>query len=698
MNALLLSAMLLAPADLQAPVTFRGAGSSVLTLVQEMSKASGTPMDVAEPRGWSLFARIEKQPVRAVMDQLAKATDAVWTKRDDGTWVLTRDRARQLAAIQVENQSRAADLEVARKRVVESLRGSEDWSAEGMEKRRAERQKQMQEMTRGLPAGIEIDLGGFSQAASSLLAKRFLEQMPINAFASLAPGQRVVYSSFSPNRYQKALPFNSNKMISDFTKAWNIEQAARQGSNLRPQYSLPNGPGKVIFRLTRQGDGIGIRIVVGNPNGEYVTMYQTFLSVIPEEPKTLESPLDANFEVPALVRSFNQMGMGNSGGSTRTVRIAFSSNDGMMEFGGGSEAPVRREHFDTDEPWRMAIGDLYLQAAEKMNRNVLMVPDDSMFTRGFRLFSNQSVTAKQLINALPRFELSSEISENWWLIQPKNQARADRSRVNRAALNRLSQSMLKLGYCGLEELATYAEAMPRYAAQDNVDRFWLSKMNPGISDLVTYRTAPLFFYASMPAQFRRQNGQGAVAQLPGKASAEAWEFLASGDEFGQRLAVLGVPGEQVGGPRLSDYEFTELLGNAPLEGRFQLRWQNEDAIFAQSKGQICGRFMTPQMLGMTMGMRIESVGGGGPQIEAPRYEEFALGWQARVSFSVTHVSGAESQGMLNDGGFAANAKKGPLSALPEGVRTSIEEARKRAPQLRAGFGTRSNTTIPPSRD
>jgi hypothetical protein len=707
MNALLLAAMLLAPADLNAPVTFQGAGTNVLTLVQELSKASGTPMDVAEPRSWPIFARIDKQPVKTVMDQLAKVTDAAWTKRDDGTWVLTRDRSRQIAAVQQETQIRTVQMEKARTRLLESLKDADDWSQAGMDKRREANRKQMEQITKSLPPGVEIDLGGFNtQPAAAMLAKRFVEQVPPATFASFAPGQRTVYST-NPNRYQKTLPFSAGKMLNDFTRAYNIERAAmgERANRFQRSAAIPNGPGKVIFRVTRSGDSIVINITVGDPQGAYVTSYQTSLFIVPDEPTTVASPVDASFDVPASVRSFSQMGSGGAVRAGNSFRIALASESGTFEFGNDQTSSAKREHFATDEPWQMAIGDLYLKAAEKMNRNLLMVPDDTTFNRGFRLFSNTAVTAKQLLNVLPLYDLKSEVDETWWSIRPEIQARADRNRANRAALNKLTGVLLKQGFSGLDDLAAYAGSMPRYAPDDSLDRFWINRLNPMAGQVITRQTAALCFYAALPTQMRRKNGQGPVAQLPGRASAEAFEVLDSSNMMGQRMTVSRQISStiEMGGnsappvPMLSEFELTELLGNAPPDLQFLLDWRNSEAVFARPKEQLGGQFLTPSALGTLLGMKIESIGASGPVLEGPKFDEFAMAWQAQVNLTVKHISGADQSGTLTDGGLAPDAKMGPLTSLPQGVQDTIEERRKRAATMRAGITFGGERAIPPTR-
>ena len=706
----------------QAPVTtvtYRTGAAPLRTVVADLAKLTHLKLSVSTLRDQPVVLAVKDIPVKALFARLATMTDAVWEK-DGDTYVLSRDKGREREAEGVEAEDRAVRFGPAIETYIKTHAADADWSEKAIadriqkDKEAAER---LQTQVQGNDGAVQVISSSDVTPGGSVLLEA-LRKLPVRVLASLKPGQRVVFATV-PNVMQKALPYNASNSIADFVTAYNRLAAASQKEaadrpttgNVQTQLNgvtqPTDGVAKMILAISRpaKDQGISLDAFLVDRRGNILDNPHIWLT--PEMPKAPEVPAGIDGKVKwtdatrALLRALrpSQAQSGNS--ISFNIRLG-----GDMSASLGADSPHSLLDADmtklfadpvANEPLSYFVTETLFALADQTGESVMAMVPDSMFGDMAMKLNGSEIGLKTLWTQAPAFGIAIDHDADGYLVHPRLFAEADRCRINRPELARLTQGIAKKDYANLDEISRYSLAAPAIWDDSNLDGTWLRALSPATLDQYdqgpTHLTYLRLYGTLTPAQRAADSNRARInfLQLSNqqKALIEQIAYAATGPMMignGTMMMVSSSPatpgGRQPRQTQIAMREPTEALPNGlPPMGMPDLVRKWEDGVFSRGADGH-GTFFSAGDIGLRMGINPGSLPPG--MKYETSFERMLLAELTDITMTLTFARTPKSE-TLRDANLKAGSSTYTMATLPKGMLDRIDRARQQAMNMK--FGT-----------
>lgn len=712
----LLAALLAYSAGAQekaAGVTLESKAAPLSTILQIVSAQTGLKLEAGALKDVPVIVRVADMPAKQFVDSLAKVLDAEWSKLGD-QFTLVRGPGRLRAAEAAEAEARVSWVVEAVQKFIADSAASTDWSDAAIEKRIKEdaaRKAKLLENIRGAGDNMRISLVDSGASSPGMLVLiEALKKLPAKALAGILPGQRIVWAN-TPTRMQKQLPY-STASLEAFVKAYNKVLAANRSmaesapENVRvetplskrgdPLTALP----KLIVIGQRHEAGLQVSALIVGPQGQILDRPQAWLGspVIPSG--TVPEGIGGEATLSDASKKLIQGLRADTTQNSNQVQFQVSLGD---NFSGsiGNEPPTRvlpegvaeiLASPQTNEPMSFFVSEVLLQMAASQKKNLIAHAPDMSFAPFMAKLAGGRMKFADLFQNGPALGIELTMGDAI-LVTPSNWAQAERSKVNRTELGRLTGAVVKKGYATLDETCRYALAMPAWAAT-NLDALWLAAICP--AEHAKYSANQNVFYKMYgtltPAQ-RQANAQR-VAILANQMSAQQRSLLEEivyrpgGPQIignGQMMTTSVVsgsgpaPGQERPEPEILVVEPTEAFPNGlPPNTRLEIGRRFMDGVYAiDSSGR--GRFLSAGDLGLRLGLD-KSTLPPGTTIDT-QFSKYQLADMIVVDLNVSFGRRGRNAS-LRDAAIRGAAAAVGFSQLPKGFLDNVDRARQRAMNMR----------------
>ncbi len=611
-------------------------GVSLRTVLEDLSKQTGTHFQAGQLGDRPIIAHTEKMSAKAFLDTLARLLDAEWTKSGE-IFTLERGPSRLRIAEDREAEARVPWVAESVTRELKSSLTANDWTDAAIDKRLREDAQKREELLKNtnVQSGARVEMIDSSAVTpATMILHEALRKIPAKTFASVLPNQRLVLAT-SPTRMQKALPYVP-ATLDDYLRAHNRLVNATKSSaapaadgvtistNLNRNAVIIDRVAKLIVIVSRFDEGLQVSALVVGPRGEILDRPQVWLA--PSAPVPGVAPQDAkgdiqlNEESKAILQVLTPPQPVPAGGQ---MSFSVSVGGGRLSGSLGDLTPspilsprVRAILADPvkQDPQGTFVAETFIQLANARGKDLIaVVPDYALAGLAQRLASGK-MTVPDLYKYGPVIGLKIEESDSI-LVSTSNQARADRSRVNRSELAKLVAPFEKRGYATLDELCRYTLVMPTWTSR-NLDALWLKAIAPAAhAEYSANRNIYLKLYATLTPSQRQASQQRSripAVQMSAqqKGFLEEIVFKPTGPMMignGQMMMVTmgNAPGQAPPGEQESSIvqaEPTEAFPNGlPPNTLVTLLRETADGVFAiDDQGR--GRFLSAGDLGLRMGI------------------------------------------------------------------------------------------------
>lgn len=481
----------------QPSVTLRCPATALSKVLPQIASQAKVELSAGDMADRPLLLAVKDMPVETLLERIATVFDAEWKKQGNGR-VLTRTRERVRAAADKESADRAEWLTQKLQKLVQENQGKHEWAGSDFEKRIAEetklRQDILKSMGNDIPENAVIEFGDSrSPAPADILLWEALEHLKPTALAGVPSGSRIVYAS-SPNRMQTALPYSS-KRIADFILAHNRMVDYRNSKQGvvpgQPTFRTPNSNttkidriGKLYIFVTRHGEDMQVSCTVAGTDGAILGTAQQFLGRPPapsptemaSDPREIKLSEDAHAVVKALQTEY---------GHEHMYAMRLRMGEGLTASLGGDPkprnltAPVKAALANPAEldPLAGFASEIFLGLQKHLEKDMVAALPDLCFGPLASVILSGRVSVSELMKKAPVMGIQIADEEGTVVVRPLNQARADRSSVNRKELSRFLSGFAKSGFARLNDAARYSLYMPGVDSE-NLDWKVISLLAP----------------------------------------------------------------------------------------------------------------------------------------------------------------------------------------------------------------------------
>jgi hypothetical protein len=458
--------------DLDKALTLRQAAAPVSEVLAQVSKDVGFSFTASEVRDWPIIVSVKALRAGELLDRIAEVTDAEWRKERD-RWVLTRTAARVNRAADLEVADRAARL----KPIIDTL--PPRMSSQDLERAFAEARRDLQSgggdgnTSRMITGGPSPALDLIYWALKRLPAKD-LAAAPINSFVSYSSVPRPGQLALPPIPAEVWRRYLATR--SEFAKAVEVPGHVTMPAGMAKLPLPPNV--RVSLMLSRPNATADIYVALGvyDAEGLMLDLARFHLTLPPVPSESSESPVSGPMvfseESTRLLRALrrqNPPGKYNLPSTQPGEQLWISAVDPWLA---EENLAVVRKAIER-EPTAFHISDWLLGLSDKERLNVIAYVPDHAFGSLTEVMSGATPDHRLVWLSLPRFGIEAKVSEGRLVVKPKVFARADRYRVNRAALRKFVAAVGPLGWPSLRDLMTYATAAPVVTATGSLDNLLL---------------------------------------------------------------------------------------------------------------------------------------------------------------------------------------------------------------------------------
>jgi hypothetical protein len=668
--------------DLDRSLTLRQPAAPVSEVLAQVSKEVGFSFSANEVRDWPIIVSVKALRAGDLLDRIAEVTDAEWRKERD-RWVLTRSAARVKRAVDLEVADRAARL----KPIIEAL--PTRMSSEDLAKAFAEARGDLQ--SGGGSDNARIITGGPSPALD--LIYWALKRLPVKDLASAPINSFVSYSS-APRPGQLALPpipaevwrrYLSTR--AEFAKAVEVPPHVTMPAGMAKQPLPPNV--RVSLMLSRPNATADIYVALGVYDAEGLTLdlarFQLTLPPAPIESgePPASGPIVFSEESARLLkalRRLNPPGKLNLPSTQPGEQLWISDADPWLA---EENLAVIRKAIER-EPTALHISDWLLGLSEKGQLDVVACVPDHAFGSLTEVMGGATPDHRLVWQSLPRFGIEAKIGGGSLVVKPKVFARADRYRVNRAALRKFVVAAGPLGWPKLQDTMTYAMAAPPVTTSASMDNLLLE---PILYRRVSELTSPAKVMALRLMSHWRAQSPASEVLRHGEA------VRRFGEVYDQFVRVSTAPqtsyrtiSSRREPLREEDHDpFSLVLGEDTPVILQQVR-QSEGAMLLIEGG--APQVLSPRTLGMYFGLKPENFTGFQPVRAVKRLHPAAI-----VKRSITFRAGRQGQTLEVLDADVRVAESLDVDRLPADWQESFAEGRQHASNVQATQNTRA--TPPP---
>lgn len=500
--------------DVEKTLDYGPVTANIKRIAAELEKASGVKLEIyGTLQREILFVDAKHVTLHQLMDRIAQATDAQWTKERE-TYRLERPGPVVTAQERKEFENRVARVVTYRDRSVEEVSKQAPWNADSPVKV-AESiintlTRLSTEPAKDTDYKLVEDLSKQQPINRTLL--RLVASIDPADLATLGPDERVVYAT-NPKRSQKAMPSRSLAVleagIRENSNYLNAIYALQPASNVR-QYgfnSLRLPPplkgnaaslGRALLSIDRWGSGnqFQVHLSVNDSQGEEVASqdYTIFLPQIPMRASTVRlddaknSKFDIGEETKDILRAYaitsEASGSGGEYYQSRSLSdgsyVTFSNYSPTKGITHLSESTIAKiQDPVTYEPLGYAFNDIFTTIAKRTSENIVaLLPDSSFYPTIWNLI-NRDFTPNQFF-AFSRDSIGLEpIHEGgWFLFKPMEPALARADSINRDALRTLLRTAISEDGISLKALSSFLLNQTHEPSAYSFDGAWLMFLRP----------------------------------------------------------------------------------------------------------------------------------------------------------------------------------------------------------------------------
>lgn len=492
------------------PISYETRGKDVVQIVRDL--ADLTKLDLATDglRDWPLILRLKNRPANEVLALIASLTDSEWVSRD-GKSVLTRSEARRRRAALSEAVTRGERMKhwlIENHGLDQPLR---DWT--DVEAAAAAKESELtaravqQQYGRG---GSSYGSGFMENTPAKIILLDFLRLVKPELLGSIQGGEHLAFST-TPGRNEKPMPVNLDPATAAFLRS-RSKLAAKvpiedydfgSGMSIKTNALLSHRPvpSKIAIgiQLSRQAHpGALIRASI-TVSGSAI-LDHTGLSI--NMPSATEEKMpDFKGEVRLSPDSVSLL----QASQARIRSVAVAERQMRMVFLSGGYSPPRSPALQAilrqpvlHEPHSFFAADWLFASADSIRSELAAtVPDNLISTvAGHVAKTNRLET---IWKAFEKLDIKAEVKAGILIVRPRDLARIDQFRVDRAALQKFFATFGSDRLPTIEEKSTYAVTQSPIYSESNLDFFWMRLLDPNALAFQTYDPSFLRLYATLPS-------------------------------------------------------------------------------------------------------------------------------------------------------------------------------------------------------
>lgn len=568
--------------------------------------------------------------------------------------------------------------------------------------------------TAGTPTGLNPAL---------ITAYQVLRNFPAANLATVLPGERVVYSS-QPTAMQRPLPFRAESFMEQFRQAHNLlASVANDGRGTDPNISISggldleakpiNGPlGKllvIVQRMSGRDPGVSFEIKLADREGRIVGDTQLWLGPQAQVVTDKSESGLGSIELPDEIREMALVLSPTPAGSEQNVmRVAVDGD--IVGLGGTPLLPKPMSSAlqallsdpVSNDPVRLLAEHLLVGIAKAKGKQLVASVPDQFASRVLPLARTGQVDLAAVFAQAAELGITIEAVDDVVTVSPSNPAEAIRTSTNRVALRHLIRTIMSQRYANLNDLASYAVAMPTQFDDRNVDMLLLGALHPMSAESLdggpTQRQF-LRLYGSLSPNQRLDQQQETLIPfgtmrpdqrqiVHSLAYGPTGMSIIGGGRGNKSMAMMMTmgdgPGDRPAPPSLAQ-EPTEALPNGvPMDSVIRLGRRVLEGLYGLLTGDGFGKFMTVGELGMNRGLAQSELGATG-RVKVPEYRSYKMADITRIQISL--LAGAfQKQADLSDGTIRQGSLAVRFEELPEGIRAAVQKAAEQASSMRFNFG------------
>lgn len=556
--------------DLDREVHLRTPGQSLPSLLKGISDETKIPISaVGSLAKNTLVVRLDRQPLRSVLDQLGKGLTCSWRVVEGQRIELYRTEAQTTQLRNTERALRSAEL----KKSIEALELEEFSKAYG--ETLAQRARNLEPrlgMNMRDPVVTAEVKALFAAMPSGRGLARVAKSLPLDRLLQMTATDRVVFA-YPANSQQVSLPqgrgileaFNSERStMFDVLKEDLVRESEFSAAGLDSrgrQFRLMTPATKVIGALSRSPGIRGFYLKVSFVNADGWTVAE-LSQLLNEEPKAdLPELSDVTAEV-----------------TDDSYRLA----EAMSYWGWTKPKPLELRQTVANpvryEPLSWYHGSVLFDHSERSKRPLVGVLTDRSLRRVWmsQTAPGQSVPAKQLAFRMAKeWTLNSQVEGGTWFVRPLEQLASEREYLDRDLMATAWASLLKERRYLISEAAAYnARAQSELLGAFSEISFVIAVAPPDSDTAVDKDlTDPtvLRFVGRLPGNFLAAEGRDiAVGELPANAreALDRWLLKSA------YVAALGyTTSKDHPFPNVKESEPTEALPRGiPSDTRIRLSW------------------------------------------------------------------------------------------------------------------------------
>ncbi len=710
----------------QTPLKLDYVATPLKVILADVERQTGLKLNPGPLANRPVIAKVSAMTSKPFLDELARALDARW-EMDGETLRLSRGLGQIRVAQDKESAERAVWMKAAMQKIVESKKEGEDWSDAAIQKRKDEDDKRRAEIMKGVTGGgrdmvIEV-VGTSGISPADMFIAEAMRRTPPKTFASIQPGQRVVFSNFA-NRMQRSLPYVSSK-FPDFVRAYNrmATQPADTTPGIRfndarsPRGKEPiNGVAELLMIAKRYADMLQVTILAVGQNGD----------ILGRGMATLSPPAVADGLVPDNIKGEAVLS-DDSKKLVKAIQSGTPSNQSFsfqLDLGGGimgsfataestEHPPTLPKDLQTllsqpatNEPLATFPSEVWRQTADLNSRDLIAVLPDSAFATMAKRLATGKIKIADLYKAAPHLGL--EVSgTSAIVVTPRVQAQADRTNIDRNALESLLSGFVRNGYSRLDDVCRYSLKMPE-PVDTNLDQVLLKLVSPGVhSQLSPHQLGHERLYGALtPGQKQADRNQAAVSYVQmdatQKALTEALVYKAGeGQMFGEGQMLMVTRSASPAGtnqpqvtPQIMQQEPTEAMPNGvPQNAVLTMTRKWSDGVLAvNTKG--VGSFLSAGDLGLRLGMDRSGMPAEMQTVDV--FTSYNTASIMDMSMAIAFGRQNRAQGNLRDANPLAGSAVS-YDKLPPQFKAQVEQAKKAAANMRTMSVGRGGGPPPPTR-
>lgn len=455
--------------DLSQKVTFTSTAAPTSRVVAELAAQTGIKLEVSPAQNRDvLVVRVEGVELKALMDQIAKATTGEW-REENGVWRLSKDTSKQLVEERAELAAKTAALRKAIKTLQEQFNVKPDQKAESG----AEGEVASPLPQRGALFG--------NKAIIDLLAK-----LDLAAIAAMDKDGRLVFAT-SPTRMQRPLSIDAATVAAIVTEHNDSVKAMKEAeittakteeekrmeemvANFMPGYrkrqeAIEAPPSKVMLVVSRAGlwEGTTATLRMFDARGQVIYESST---PIPLGDDWLRGLADMEIGPDGTVTPKTKPSAEEEGPEIKLSPVAQEMATMFSRYyGPGADEPKlspelaeRLARPDKFDPLSFEVAESILAVAEAKKLNVVANVPDGIAGNFLQMFApgTKSTVGSYFAQLKDGPETSGTIQDGWLIVRPKEPAQARKDRLDRGALTRLIAACAGKEVPSLDDLAAYA--------------------------------------------------------------------------------------------------------------------------------------------------------------------------------------------------------------------------------------------------